>query len=140
MHGASEGIASLNSYRLLAEHACGTSFWFESYTRDARHSGAVTVLLFEGTVRDNGPVTAGVTGSAMARVSQQCHEPGGGMAWTFARVGTGGTAQLGCRRRHQSEDRRQMAAGCATALCLDGSLGANRAGPIAVLWVSIGMS
>ena len=33
MHGASEGIVSLNGYRLLAEHACGTSFWFESRTR-----------------------------------------------------------------------------------------------------------
>ena len=31
-----------------------------------------------------------------------------------------------------------MAAGCATALCVDGSLGANRAGPVAVFWVEVG--
>ena len=63
LRGASEGIASLNGYRLRAEHACGTSFWFESLTRDAHtYSSAVTVLLLEGTVRDNGPATACVTG------------------------------------------------------------------------------
>ena len=126
LHGASEGIVSWNGYRLRAEHAWGISFWLESHTRDARHSSVVTVLLLEGTVRDNGPVTARVTGSAMGRVPQQCHEPGSGMASsTFASC---------CLRRHQSEDRRQMAAGCATARCVDGSLGANRAGPIAVFW------
>ena len=38
LHGGSEGFASLNGYRLPAEHACGTSFWFESRARDARQS------------------------------------------------------------------------------------------------------
>ena len=66
------------------EHACGTSFWFESRTLDARHSSAVTVPLFEGIVRENGPVTALVTGFAMGGVPQQYHEQGSGMAsWSF---------------------------------------------------------
>ena len=82
MHGASEGIVSLNGYRLLAEHACGTSFWFESRTRDARRCSTATVLLFEGTVRDNGAVAARVTGSAMGRVPQQCQ----GAEWLRGRL------------------------------------------------------
>ena len=39
MRGAREGIVSLNGYRLLAEHACGTSFWFELRTRDETSGG-----------------------------------------------------------------------------------------------------
>ena len=50
---------------------------------------AVTVLLFEGIVHDNGPVTALVTGDGKSSAII-CHESGSGMAsWTFARVGTG---------------------------------------------------
>ena len=78
------------------------------------------------------------SGSSMGRVSQQRCEPGSGMdAWTFARVRSGRAAQLGGWRRHWSEDRRQMAAGCATALCIDGSLGASRAGPVVVFPESV---
>ena len=76
------------------------------------------------------------SGRSMGRVSQQRCEPGSGMdSWTFARDGSGRAAQLGGWRRHQSEDRRQMAAGDRTALCIDGSLGTNRAGPVVVFWV-----
>ena len=90
MHGAREGIVSLNECRLLAEHAGGTSFWFESRTRDARRCSTATVLLLEGIVRDTGAVAARITGSAMGRVPQQYQEPGSGMAsWAFTRVGTG---------------------------------------------------
>ena len=48
LHGAREGIVSLNECTLLAEHACGTRFWFESRTRDARRCSTPTVLSLKG--------------------------------------------------------------------------------------------